>query len=66
MCAALRREPHVEREPPSIRKDLAHFENERARRSGESHMLKRSRPQSVKLLQLFKSTVRGAKARATF
>eukprot|EP00959_Pyramimonas_sp_CCMP1952_P334689 7008722-Pyramimonas_sp.AAC.1 len=54
------REPHVENHPPSIREALANVQNECARRSGESHSLKTTRPQTVKPVQSFKANVRGA------
>ena len=94
MCAALRRELHFEKELPSILEAVAHVQDERARRYGESYILKRappsnfeavahvqnecarrygesyilktSRPPSAKLLQIIKTNVRGARARATF
>eukprot|EP00959_Pyramimonas_sp_CCMP1952_P222500 4651435-Pyramimonas_sp.AAC.1 len=50
MCAALRREPHFENNPPSFREVLAAF----ARRYGESHILKTTRSQSVKLSHILK------------
>eukprot|EP00959_Pyramimonas_sp_CCMP1952_P306889 6422897-Pyramimonas_sp.AAC.1 len=54
MCAALRREPHFEKEPPSIREALAKLTNECAQRQGESHIYNTIHPQSVKPLQLYK------------
>eukprot|EP00959_Pyramimonas_sp_CCMP1952_P359228 7521865-Pyramimonas_sp.AAC.1 len=49
-----------------IRETLANIQNTCARRSGENHMLKRSRPQSVSILQISEKNVRVAEARATF
>eukprot|EP00959_Pyramimonas_sp_CCMP1952_P378242 7923415-Pyramimonas_sp.AAC.1 len=64
MCAALRREPHFENHPPSIRKALPNIENVRsakARTHFENH------PPSIReTLALFKTSVRGSKATATF
>eukprot|EP00959_Pyramimonas_sp_CCMP1952_P253816 5302943-Pyramimonas_sp.AAC.1 len=66
MGAVLRREPHVEQEPPSIREALATVQNECARRRGESHISKTGDHQPVKLLHRLRTNVCGAKARATF
>eukprot|EP00959_Pyramimonas_sp_CCMP1952_P064283 1342529-Pyramimonas_sp.AAC.1 len=66
MRAALRREQHIEMEPPSIRETLAHVESECARRPGGNHMLKTTCPQSAKLLQASEREavhVRGALAK---
>eukprot|EP00959_Pyramimonas_sp_CCMP1952_P451671 9456957-Pyramimonas_sp.AAC.1 len=54
MRAALKREPHFERHPPSIRESLANLANECTRRSSESHILKTTRPPSVMRLPMFK------------
>eukprot|EP00959_Pyramimonas_sp_CCMP1952_P095562 1997734-Pyramimonas_sp.AAC.1 len=48
------------------RATLVNFDNECARRQRESHILKRSRPQSVNRSQFLKTNVHGAKARATY
>eukprot|EP00959_Pyramimonas_sp_CCMP1952_P195686 4091593-Pyramimonas_sp.AAC.1 len=61
MCAALRRKPHFGNRPHSIRETLALVKNESARRYGENRMLKTTRPQSVKLMQMLKKKVCGAK-----
>eukprot|EP00959_Pyramimonas_sp_CCMP1952_P315535 6604010-Pyramimonas_sp.AAC.1 len=60
------REPHVKRHQPLIREVLTHVYNECARRPGQSHILKTTRPQSVKLSHMLITNVRGAQARATF
>eukprot|EP00959_Pyramimonas_sp_CCMP1952_P282588 5906474-Pyramimonas_sp.AAC.1 len=54
MCAARRREPHSEKQPRSIRETLTTVYNECARHEGESHILKTTRPPSVKLLSLLR------------
>eukprot|EP00959_Pyramimonas_sp_CCMP1952_P067226 1403169-Pyramimonas_sp.AAC.1 len=54
-----------EKEPPLIREARPNVSNECERRGGESHMLKKSRLQSVKFVRLFKMSVRGAKAITT-
>eukprot|EP00959_Pyramimonas_sp_CCMP1952_P316431 6622982-Pyramimonas_sp.AAC.1 len=60
VCAALRRTSHLETEPSLISIALATFEKDYARRSGESHILKITRPQSVsrKLLKRMCAAVR--------
>ena len=46
-CAARRREHSCENHPPSIRVTVADFSDERARRYGESFILKTTCPQSL-------------------
>ena len=63
---SLRREPRFEKEPPSILETVAHSQDECPRRESESYTLTKNRHPSLKLLHMFKTNVRGAKARATF
>eukprot|EP00959_Pyramimonas_sp_CCMP1952_P027333 574561-Pyramimonas_sp.AAC.1 len=52
MCASLRREPHFEKGQPYILEAGAVFQDECARRLGESQFLITALPQSVKLVQI--------------
>eukprot|EP00959_Pyramimonas_sp_CCMP1952_P287369 6010040-Pyramimonas_sp.AAC.1 len=48
-----------------IHETLVNVSKECARRCGESHILNKNHPESVKRLQIVKTNLRGAAARAT-